>query len=291
MKKQIFATSIVLFCFSLSLLPAQQALSLRDMKKNGLYIDAVAPFAKKELRFGYERRLRPNLSLNLGFGFGLKNEDPDYSEIDGGVESYVFTRWGHSDINWYFFIPTGEITYSSPLPEEESSKEVSNYIRSRQFASAELKYFLSTNRKNKLPYGFYAALGLAGGRQVYSSYHYSDSTRNEIEVYDMESNTSGIPLVDGRTIQDWTEKVTVFEYQNRTREIKTQYYLHTYLRGGYQLPIGRSFTADLSGQLLFKKRKEAVSEKSEFPFFSGPGSDRQKVIQTSMALRVTYWFF
>ncbi len=150
MKKQIFATSIVLFCFSLSLLPAQQALSLRDMKKNGLYIDAVAPFAKKELRFGYERRLRPNLSLNLGFGFGLKNEDPDYSEIDGGVESYVFTRWGHSDINWYFFIPTGEITYSSPLPEEESSKEVSNYneINSTIFNSKIHENKINTSKLN-----------------------------------------------------------------------------------------------------------------------------------------------
>ncbi|MBK6903936.1 MAG: hypothetical protein IPH04_14345 [Saprospirales bacterium] len=136
------------------------------MKKNGVYVEPITPFLeKKELRFGYERMLKKNLSLNIGLGVVLKNEDPGYPEVAREEVSSVFTREGHSELIWILFIPTWETSYSASLPAEESFEEESHYLKAQQFASAELKYFLFTNQKNKLPNGLYAAPGLTAAER------------------------------------------------------------------------------------------------------------------------------
>ncbi len=287
----MFATCLVLCCFCLSTLHAQSLDTFQKMKKNGVYVEPITPFLeKKELRFGYERMLKKNLSLNIGLGVVLKNEDPGYPEVASEEVSSVFTREGHSELIWILFIPTWETSYSASLPAEESFEEESHYLKAQQFASAELKYFLFTNQKNKLPNGLYAAPGLTVGRQVYSSYHYSAGTRNQIEVFDAESNTWGVPVLVGGTSEDWTERVTVFDYEHRTLDTKTHTYLHPYLRAGYQLPIGSSFSVDLSGQLLFKTGKEAFPENPEFAFLEEFGFGKKKEVQKSLSLRMSYHF-
>lgn len=287
----MFTTVLVLCCFCLSSLQAQSLDPFQKMKKNGVYVEPITPFLeKKELRFGYERMLKKNLSLNIGLGVVLKNEDPGYSEIASEEESSVFTRTGRREETWAFGLPTWSTTFSAPLPEVESIEEDSHFLRSHQFASAELKFFLLTNQKNKLPNGLYAAPGFAGGRQVYSSYHYSAGTRNQIEESDKNVTIIGAPPIAGMIITDWTETVTVFDYENRTTDTKTHYYLHPYLRVGYQLPIGRSFTIDLSGQLLFKTGKEAFPENPEFAFFEELGFGKKKELQKSLTLRMAYHF-
>ncbi len=289
MKKQMFATCLVLCSFCLSSLQAQSLDTFQKMKKNGVYVEPITPFLeKKELRFGYERALNRKLSLNMGFGIGLKKEDPNYSDIATEKVVNSFTREGKSELTWVLFIPVWSSSYSAPLPAEESFEEESHFLRAHQFASAELKYFLITDQKNKLANGLYVAPGLTGGREVYSVYNYSAGTRNQIEVYDENSNTWGIPVLLGSSSDSWTERVTVFEYENRTRTTKVHSYLHPYLRAGYQLPIGSSFTVDLSARVLFKTGKEAFPEQTDFPFFFG--NNGKKISQTSMALRVSYWF-
>ncbi len=287
----MLATGIVLCCFCFSSLQAQLLDPFQKMKKNGVYVEPITPFLeKKELRFGYERMLKRNLSLNIGLGTVLKNinKDPGHSEFATEKLLDSFTRNCHSEIIWIVGEAISSSSNSKYLPDEKSFEEESHYLRSRQFVSAELKYFLITNQKNKLPNGFYAAPGLAGGREVYSVYNYSIGTRNQIEEYDVVVKNWGIPLVAGGTSRDWKEDVNVFDYENRARTTKNHYYLHPYLRAGYQLPIGSSFTVDLSGQLLFKMGKEAFPENPQLPSFFG--NMGKKTTQTSLALRVSYHF-
>lgn len=291
MKKQIFATCLVLCGFCLSFLHSQQVLSFRDMKKNGIFLEPFSPFTKKkELRFGYERRFRPNLALNLGFGFGLKKEDPGYPGFHRDEVSSTFTREVESTLTWILFIPVWDSHSDTPLPAENHEENDSHYLRAHQFASAELKYFLTTNRGKKLPNGLYVAPGAVGGREVHSLYHNESGSRNEIEVYDAESNTWGVPILFGSSNDSWTERVTVHEYASRTRETKIHTYLHPYARLGYQLPLGRYFTADLSALLLFKTGKEAFPEEPEFAFLEEFGFGKKKEVQKSLTLRMSYHF-
>ena len=289
MKKQISALCFTICCIASIALQGQQVPSFQAMKKNGIFVEPFAPLgAKKELRFGYERMLKRDLSLVIGLGTVLKNEDPRLPETSTEHAAYSFTRECESYLSWFLIIPVWTTKSDKPLPDESETVTESRYLRSHIFATAELKYFLHSNPRNKLPDGLYLAPGLKGGRELYSTYTQTRGSRNLIEVYDVDSETWGLPILLGGTSDTWTERVTVYEYEKRTRESKTHLYLHPYVRAGYQLPLGKSWTVDLSGQMLFKVGKEAFPDEDEFEFFNfGP---RKKIAETSAVLRLSAWF-
>ena len=288
MTKQILFTVFSILCFCFSTLNAQQVHSFQEMKKNGIYVEPIpAISAKKELRFGYERMLSRHLTLNLGMGIGLKNDDPGLSTGANEQVASTFTREGHSELTWILFIPIWTSSYSAPAPEEWEESKDFHHLKSHFTASAELKYYLTSDRRSKLPNGLYLAPGLTWGRDLYSVYHETSGSRNHIEVYDTRSNTWGLPILLGSSSDDWTERVSVIQYETRDKETKTHQYLHPYLRAGYQLPIGRHFAVDLSAQLLLKTGKEAFPEEDPFSFF---GPSLKDIVQKSASLRISYRF-
>lgn len=294
MKKQVLLTLVTLSFLATSALEAQQVLSFASVKKNGIYIEPFAPLGtKKELRLGYERMLNRRVALNAGFGLWLKNDDPGLEEIASDRELYSFTRTGSSSLTWIFFIPVWNSSYSEPLPEETRSQESAQYLRSNYFGSFELKFYLSSNMGSKVPNGLYLSPGLLGGKKTFVNYEYAQGTYNEREVYDEISGSWGVPVLLGSHSDEWKERVTVYEYEYRTKETEVKKFLHPYLRAGYQLPIGNFLAVDLSGQLLMGEKKNDVLQFPEgFEHFI-PGYAAQQFksrFRTSLALRVSAWF-
>jgi hypothetical protein len=293
MKKQVLLTLVTLSFLATSALEAQQVLSFPSVKKNGIYIEPFAPLgAKKELRFGYERMLNRRIAVNAGFGLRLKNEDPGLEEMASEKMAYSFTRTGSSELTWILFVPIWNSSYSAPLPAEKSGQETSRYLQSDYFGTFEFKFFLAGSMRKKVPNGVYLAPGLLGGQRTFVNYTHSSGTRNEIEVYDQISGTWGVPVLLGSHSDQWTERVTVYEYEYRTKEKELKSFLYPYLRAGYQLPIGNFLAVDLSGQILMGEKKIDDQFPEGFEHFI-PGFAAQQFksrLRSSLVLRVSGWF-
>lgn len=289
MKKELFTTCLVAGCLLLNALHAQQIPSFEAMKKNGITLDPVSIISKKrELRLSYDRVLSRKISMQFEMGLGLKNEDPDLPTFSNEEVKSVFTREADRFLVWFVLIPIWNTTYSKEAPPEWKEIQTSQYIHSNVFGSLEFKFFLISNPRTKLPNGLYLAPGLTIGKKRYSIYRYTHGQRNQIEGYDKETDSWGIPIIFGSYSSTWTERVTVIGFESRTRKTESSVYGYPYVRGGYQIPIGRCLTLDLSGQLLFKTGIDPLAEKPSFPtFFSNPLKNRTAA---AVSARIGYRF-
>jgi hypothetical protein len=215
------------------------------VKQHGLTIAPIQAFTKKgELQIGYERQFGRRSALELGIGFRFKGSD-DPGVAPYNHEQFVETNYlqVQDGVIWLFFIPI--ISEGKDVDWEAKTEKRKYFTNSNLNVSAGYKCYLVPLRSGKVAGGLYFTPSLTWGKKNVSEYIYAQGSRGDLTELGSDFNVDGLPFLFEFMGKEKLMQEDIYEFDRLEIRRHDKPYLTPHLKLGYQLPIGRQFSADL----------------------------------------------
>ncbi|MBK8566077.1 MAG: hypothetical protein IPN76_22725 [Saprospiraceae bacterium] len=256
------ATILLVICFFAISLAAQPSFNKAD-KTTAVTFAPYHLFTNRgELQLGFQHQSNRKKSFELELAVQVKGSedpklDPYFNQTLVGTE----IKTVHKGVGFFLFLPVfiGKDGKDKDWTEKTVHREY--YTTNHGSITASYRFYLVPTMHDQVPGGFYLSPGLTIGKRGVAEYIYAEGQKGYVTTLDTdlkpdELNPWGIALGTG-----FIGKVKVVEenlYDFSRLEIKRYHknYLVPQLRLGFQLPIARHFSADLSALAAVNDRTE-----------------------------------